>query len=143
MTKITIEQARSIIAGALAEGRRRGFAPLSVVVLDAGGHVIAFEREDGASPGRFAIALGKASGAIHFGASSRKIGEIAAERPQFVASLGTAFPHGAIPAAGGVLIRHNGTIVGAVGITGDTSDNDETCAIAGIEKADLSEIAGA
>jgi uncharacterized protein GlcG (DUF336 family) len=107
-------------------------------VLDPGGHVIAFQRQDGASIMRFEIAVGKASGALALGMSSRKIAEMAAERPSFVASLGPLAPHGVIPAAGGVLVVDaSGNILGAVGITGDTSDNDEACALAGIEAAGL------
>ena len=137
MPNLSVFEARSLIAETLAEGRRRDFAPLSIIVLDAGGHVVAFEREDGASAGRFAIAMGKASGALQLGVPSRKIGELADERPSFVASLGTIFPHGAVPAAGGVLIKRDGELLGAVGVTGDTSDNDELCALAAIEHLGL------
>ena len=111
--------------------------PLSAVVLDPGGHVIAFQRQDGASIMRFQIATGKAFGALGLGVSSRKIGEMAAERPSFVASLGPITPQGLIPVAGGVLVMDGGEVIGAVGVTGDTSDNDEACALAGIAAADL------
>jgi uncharacterized protein GlcG (DUF336 family) len=138
MNRINLDQANRAIAGALAKGAALKLKPLSVVVLDPGGHVIAFQRQDGASTMRFEIAVGKAAGALALGVSSRKIAEMAAERPSFVASLGPLAPHGVIPAAGGVLVVDgSGNILGAVGITGDTSDNDEACALAGIEAAGL------
>ena len=135
---ISLEQANAITAAAFAKGAELGLKPLSVVVLDAGGHPIAFQRQDGASSLRFAIAAGKASGALALGISSRKIQDMAAERPSFVASLGPIAPHGVIPAAGGVIVvGDGGKPIGAVGITGDTSDNDEACALAGIAAAGL------
>jgi uncharacterized protein GlcG (DUF336 family) len=138
MNRINLDQANRAIAGALAKGAALKLKPLSVAVLDPGGHVIAFQRQDGASTMRFEIAVGKAAGALALGVSSRKIAEMAAERPSFVASLGPLAPHGVIPAAGGVLVVDgSGNILGAVGITGDTSDNDEVCALAGIEAAGL------
>ncbi|AIT82079.1 GlcG/HbpS family heme-binding protein [Novosphingobium pentaromativorans] len=138
MSAITLQQARDIIAASLAEGAKRGLKPLGILVLDAGGHLIAYERQDGASIGRFAVAMGKASGALQIGVSSRKIGEMAAERPTFVSSLAPLLPHGAVPAAGGVIVVDDkGSVLGAVGISGDTSDNDEICAIAGIAAAGL------
>jgi len=135
---LTLAHAETIIAAAFAEGRRLGLKPLSVAVLDPGGHLIAFGRQDGSSTLRPQIALGKAGGALGLGVSSRKIGEMAAERPTFVASLGVIAPHGVIPAAGGVLIEGSGgAVIGAVGVTGDLSDNDELCALAGIAAAGL------
>ncbi len=136
MSDITLEQARTIIRSALDEGRRRGFAPLSIVVLDAGGHVKAFEREDGASNLRFQIAHGKAHGALGMGVGSRTIMARAEERPFFISAVTAAFGGALIPVPGGVLVvdsEHE--IVGAVGATGDTSDNDEAAAVAGIEAA--------
>jgi uncharacterized protein GlcG (DUF336 family) len=139
MTHVSLDQANAIIAAALAKGAELGLKPLSVVVLDAGGHPIAFQRQDGASSLRFAIAAGKAGGALALGISSRKIADMAAERPSFVASLGPIAPFGVIPAAGAVIILgEGGRPIGAVGITGDTSDNDEACALAGIAAAGLS-----
>ena len=138
MNRINLDQANLVIAGAMAKGASLRLKPLSVVVLDPGGHVIAFQRQDGASTMRVEIAVGKASGALALVVSSRKIAEMAADRPSFVASLGPLAPHGVIPAAGGVLVVDgSGNILGAVGITGDTSDNDEACALAGIEAAGL------
>ncbi|WBX84432.1 GlcG/HbpS family heme-binding protein [Sphingosinicella microcystinivorans] len=138
MSRISLDQARTVIAAALMRSKELGLKPLSVAVLDAGGHLIAFERQDGASNLRPQIAVGKASGALALGVSSRKIGDMAAERPTFVAALGTVSQAGIIPAAGGVLVVDDtGLVIGAVGITGDTSDNDETCALAGIAAANL------
>jgi uncharacterized protein GlcG (DUF336 family) len=138
MNRINLDQANHIIQGALAKGAGLKLKPLSVVVLDPGGHVIAFQRQDNASTLRFGIASGKAAGALALGVSSRKIGEMAAERPSFVASLGTIAHQGVIPAAGGVIVVDGtGQLLGAVGVTGDTSDNDEICALAGIEAAGL------
>jgi uncharacterized protein GlcG (DUF336 family) len=135
---LTLGLANTIIDAAFAKGQALGLKPLSVAVLDAGGHLIAFQRQDGSSTLRPQIAAGKAGGALALGVSSRKIGEMAAERPSFVASLGTIAPHGVIPAAGGVLIAGAaGTVIGAVGVTGDLSDNDELCALAGVEAAGL------
>ena len=135
---LTLEQARAVIAATRAFGREKGMKPLSVIVLDAGGQVLAFEREDGAPVGRFAIAQGKAYGAVMFGASSRAIGEMAERRPAFVAALGGLYDGKVVPAAGGVLLRDaSGAIVGAVGVTGDTSDNDAAAGLAGATAAGL------
>lgn len=138
MTSITLAQADAIIAGAFAKGAELGLKPLGIAVLDPGGHLIAFARADGASTLRPQIALGKAGGALGLGMSSRRIGDMALERPTFAASLGPIAPHGVIPAAGGVIVVDAaGTPIGAVGVTGDTSDNDEICALAGIAAAGL------
>lgn len=138
MTSITLAQADAIIAGAFAKGTELGLKPLGIAVLDPGGHLIAFARADGASTLRPQIALGKAGGALGLGMSSRRIGDMALERPTFAASLGPIAPHGVIPAAGGVIVVDAaGTPIGAVGVTGDTSDNDEICALAGIAAAGL------
>jgi uncharacterized protein GlcG (DUF336 family) len=138
MNRINLDQANRIIAEAFKKGVELKLKPLSVAVLDPGGHLIAFQRQDRASLLRFGIAAGKAAGALAIGVSSRKIGEMAAERPSFVASLGAIAPHGVIPAAGGVIVVDGaGETLGAVGITGDTSDNDEACALAAIAAAGL------
>ena len=102
MAGMTLDRASIVVAAGIAKGRELGLKPLSVAVPDAGGHLIAFRREDGASTLRPQIALAKAGGAIGIGVSSRKIGDMAAERPTFVASLGSISPHGVVPAAGGV-----------------------------------------
>lgn len=138
MTRLALDAATTIIEAALAKGRELGLAPLTVAVLDAGGHLVAAQRQDGASNLRPRIAAAKASGALALGVSSRRIGEMAAERPTFVAALGPINAEGVVPAAGGVIvIDGEGVAIGAVGITGDTSDNDEACALAGIAAAGL------
>lgn len=138
MSRISLVQANTIIAAAFAHGQKLNLKPLSVVVLDAGGHMIAFQRQDGASNMRVQIATAKACGALALGVSSRKIGEMAVERPTFVASLGPISQAGIVPAAGGVIVLGgDGLPIGAVGITGDTSDNDEACTLAGIAAAGL------
>lgn len=139
MAAFTLAQAQTITAEALRKGRELGLKPLTVAVLDAGGHSVALVREDGASTLRPAIAIGKASGALALGVSSRKIAEMAADRPTFVGSLSGISQGGIIPAAGGVIIVDaSGAPIGAVGVTGDTSDNDEIAALAGIAAAGLS-----
>lgn len=135
---INLETARAIVAGARDAGRQSGLKPLTVVVLDAGGHVTAAEREDGASNKRFEIALGKAHGALSLGMGSRGLMERAEQQPYFMAAVTQAVGGSLVPVPGGVLIREvDGALVGAVGITGDTSDNDEAAAVAGIEGAGL------
>ncbi|PLK26747.1 heme-binding protein [Novosphingobium sp. TH158] len=135
MAKLTLDQANRMAGAALAKGRELSLKPLCVAVLDAGGHLIALQREDGASNLRPQIAMGKASSALGLGVSSRVIGEMAAERPTFIASLAGLADAAIVPAAGGVIIRQGDAVLGAVGVTGDTSDNDEVCAMAGISTA--------
>jgi uncharacterized protein GlcG (DUF336 family) len=138
MTHLTLDQANRVIAAAFDHGQQLGLKPLSIAIFDAGGHLIAFQRQDGSSNLRPQIAAGKAGGALAMGVSSRRIGEMAAERPSFIASLGPIAPHGVIPAAGGViLVDDRGRTIGAIGVTGDTSDNDEACALVGAAAVDL------
>ena len=139
MTILTLAQACAIVDAAIAEGRKKSFAPLAIAVLDAGGHVIAFKREDGASFLRFDIACGKAWGAIGMGFGTRELAERAAKYPSFVTALAAASQGRIIPSPGGVLILGaDGDVVGAIGISGDVGDNDEVCAIAGIAAVGLS-----
>ncbi|WP_340107204.1 heme-binding protein [Pikeienuella sp. HZG-20] len=133
--KLTLESARKIVRAAFDEGASRGSKPLSIAVLDAGGHVIAFERADGASPMRFAIAHGKAYGAVMIGSGSRALFERAKEQPYFMQAMNGLAQGALVPVPGGVLIRSGGEVIGAVGITGDTSDVDEACAVAAITAA--------
>jgi uncharacterized protein GlcG (DUF336 family) len=136
MTTLTLEAARKIVSVALAEGHTRQLKPLTVAVLDAGGHLIAFEREDGASPGRYAIAQGKAYGCVMLGLGGTAQMQRAEAQAYFIAAANGAFGGQLIPVPGGVLVRDGGgAIVGAVGISGDTSDNDAAAATAGIEAA--------
>ncbi len=138
MTALDLDTARAIIAAARAAGAEHGYKPLTVVVLDAGAHVVAVEREDGASIGRFDIAFGKANGALALGMGSRAIMARAEQQAYFVAAAGVAVGGKLVPVPGGVLVRDkNGALVGAVGVSGDSSDNDETAALAGIEQVGL------
>ncbi len=138
MAEISLRKARTIIRAALAKGREMGLKPLSVVVLDAGGHVKAFEREDGASPGRFAIAQGKAFGAVMLGMGGSAQMARAEQQAYFMAAVNGVYGGKVVPVPGGVLVRDSrGRVLGAVGVTGDTSDNDLAAAMAGIEAAGL------
>ena len=139
MSRISLDQAQTIVAATLKEGRSLGLKPLSVVVLDAGGHMVAFAREDNSSNLRPQIATAKASGALALGVSSRVIGEMAIDRPTFINAAAGLNPDGIVPAAGGILVRSGeGEIIGAVGVTGDLSNNDEKAALAGVAAAGLS-----
>ncbi len=138
MAGITLRKARTIVRKALEKGREMELKPLSVVVLDAGGHVIAFEREDGASPGRFAIAHGKAYGCIMLGISGSAQRDRAEAQAYFMASMNGLYGGKLVPVPGGVLVRDKkGAILGAVGVTGDTSENDAEAALAGIDAAGM------
>ena len=129
--------ARTIIATALQFGHDKGFKPLTVVVLDAGGNVVAAEREDGSSNKRFEVAFGKAHGAVSMGMGSRSLMERAEQQPYFVAAV-THSVGALVPVPGGVLVKAaDGTLLGAVGVSGDTSDHDEEAALAGVESAGL------
>ena len=133
---IGLEAARTIIAATRAKGREIGLKPLSVVVLDAGGHVVAFEREDGASVGRFEVARGKAYGCVMLGIGGTAIQSRGEAQPVFVNAMNGVFDGRFVPVRGGVLLRDaEGAVAGAIGVTGDTSDNDATCALAGAEAA--------
>ncbi|ETI63746.1 GlcG protein [Sphingobium sp. C100] len=136
---LTLAQARVIIDTALAKGRADAAQPLAVVVLDAGAHPVACVREDGASLFRFDIAKAKASGALGMGADTRVIAGRAASNPVFFQSVVAVTGGQLALSPGGVLIREmEGAVIGAVGISGDTGDCDEACAIAGILAAGLS-----
>jgi uncharacterized protein GlcG (DUF336 family) len=138
---LTLQQATSIVEAALRTGRQTGCAPLAVAVLDAGGHLKAFAREDGAGIVRPQIAVGKAWGALGMGFGSRTLARRVVEQPQqqaFFGALNAMSGGRVVPAAGGVLIRDaGGAVLGAVGISGDVSDKDEACALAGIAAAGL------
>lgn len=138
MTTLSLAQANILIDAAFARAAELHLKPLTVAVLDAGGHVIALARQDGSSNLRPAIAIAKASGALDLGVSSRKIGEMAVERPTFVNALSGLASSGIVPAAGGVIVTgDDGQPIGAIGVTGDLSDNDEICAMAGAQAAGL------
>jgi len=138
MAGISLNKARTIVRKALAKGQELELKPLSVVVLDAGGHVQAFEREDGASPGRFDIARGKAYGAVMLGLSGSAQMARAEQQAYFMNAVNGVFGGAVVPVPGGVLLRgKKGDVIGAVGVTGDSSDNDAIAALAGIEAAGL------
>ena len=142
MPEISLSKARSIIRGILKKGREMELKPLSVVVLDTGGHVKAFEREDGASPGRFDMARAKAYGAVMTGFPGSLQISRAEEQGYFMTALNGAFDGKVLPVPGGVIVKDGrGRTVGAVGVTGDTSDNDAAAAVAGIEASGLTAVA--
>lgn len=139
MIDLTLDAARTIVAKALGTARERGLKPLAVVVYDARGALKCVEVEDGTSLRRAEIACGKANGALALGLGSRAIHARAEAQPYFVAAVShITGPAALVPVPGGVLIRSGeGRLLGAIGISGDTSDNDEICAVAGIEAAGL------
>jgi len=143
MPALSLDAARTMIAAALERAGDLGLNPLAVAVLDGGARIKAFEKQDGASVLRFEIAHGKANGALAMGMGSRALFNRAQEQPYFVGALNGLADGALVPVPGGVLIRTaEGEIIGAVGVTGDISDNDEICAIAGIEAAGLVADAG-
>jgi uncharacterized protein GlcG (DUF336 family) len=135
---IKLAQAGTIVDVALQKGRELNLRPLVVAVLDAGGHLVAYKREDKSAILRFEIAYGKAYAALGMGFGSRGLFERAQKAPMFITTL-RAVSNGRVMAVpGGVLIQEqDGDTIGAVGISGDTSDNDEACAVAGITAAGL------
>lgn len=139
MSQLTLNQARKIIASALADARQRNTHPMGVVVLDAGGHLKAAEREDGASMFRIDIAQGKAWAALAMGVNSRQLVKRAADNPAFYGALCTTGQGRFIPQVGAVLIvDETGTVLGAVGASGDAGEQDEAICIAGVKEAGLS-----
>ena len=141
---INLNQASTIVDVALTKGRETNCVPLTVAVLDAGGHLVAFKREDRSGILRFDIAFGKAWGALGMGFGSRELADRSAKNPLFFGVLATVSQGRLVPVPGGVLIKDaSGSVLGAVGISGDTSDKDEVCAVAGIEAAGLKAVVGA
>jgi len=145
MKTIDLKTANRLIEAALRIARRHGHLPITCCVVDRGGHMVSAQREDNSSTFRFEIAYGKAWTCIALGHSTRYVEDtMTKNRPHFVDSLAAASNGRFIPALGGVLIRarDDGDLVGAIGITGDTGENDEAVAIAAVEecgfKADLS-----
>lgn len=130
--------AEKIVDATLGVGHQEGLMPLAVIALDVGGHVVAFKREDGCGNLRFDIARGKAAAALGMGMSTRLIRDRLAERPAFQSALAAAAQGQFIPVPGGVLVlNNNGDVIGAVGVSGDTSDKDEFCAITAIQAVGL------
>ncbi|MCP1475192.1 uncharacterized protein GlcG (DUF336 family) [Pseudomonas sp. EB276 TE3739] len=138
MSALTLKVAVNLVSEAISAGRGINAAPLTIAVLDTGGHLIALQREDGASLLRPNIAIGKAWGAIALGKGSRLLAQDAQQRPAFFASLSSMGHGSVVPAPGGVLIRNQaGVVLGAIGISGDLSDVDEQVAIKAVEALDL------
>ena len=138
MTTISLRQADDIADRVLEGGVKLESKPLTVAVLDAGGHLVVSKRQDGSGIARLQIAQGKARGALGMGMGSRAIADLAAERPFFVAGAASLEGVELIPAAGGVLVRDEaGALLGAVGVSGDISDVDERCAVEAIEASGL------
>ncbi|MFS8036078.1 GlcG/HbpS family heme-binding protein [Xanthobacter sp. AM11] len=138
MSDLTLEQAQTIVVAALGHARANAMNPLAVCVLDARGALKAFAAEDGTSLKRGDIARGKANGALSLGMGSRSLFKRAKEQPFFISAATAAIGGSLVPVPGGVLIRAaDGQVMGAVGISGDTSDNDEACALAGLAAAGL------
>jgi uncharacterized protein GlcG (DUF336 family) len=136
MAELVLEKAQTIVNAAIAAGREKKLMKLAVAVLDARGALKAFGAEDGTSLKRAEIAIGKAAAAIAMGIGSRSINKMAKDRPYFIASVTSAVGGSFVPVPGGVLVKaKDGAILGAVGISGDISDNDEAAAVAGIEAA--------
>jgi uncharacterized protein GlcG (DUF336 family) len=143
MRPLTLDLASAIADTALRSARNAALKPITVVVLDAGGHDVVLKREDGSGILRVDIARGKAWGALGMGLGSRELGRRAEQNPRFYAALAAASGGRVIPNPGGVLIRNSvGDVLGAVGISGDQADRDEACAIAGISGAGLVADAG-
>ena len=137
MAELTLDLARKILDAALAKGGEKKLKPLAVTVLDPRGCVKASAAQDGTSLLRGEIAHGKAYGALAMGLGSRALFQRAQEQAYFVSAVNTLAQGRMVPVPGGVLIQQGSVLLGAVGISGDTSDNDEACAIAGIEAAGL------
>lgn len=138
MTALTLEQANKIIAAALSQSKQAGYKPMGIAVLDEAGHLKAFAREDGASMFRFEVAQGKAWGAVGMGVSSRVLGERAQGNPNFFVALAATAGGRFLPQPGAVLIKNaQGAVLGAVGASGGTGDEDEAICVAGVQAAGL------
>ena len=143
MPDLTLDQAQHIVTAALAEARSQNLKPLVVAVLDARGAYKALAAENGTSLRRAEIAHAKAFGALALGMGSRAIAKRAADQPSFIAAVTHIADGALVPVPGGVLLHDtHGALLGAVGVSGDTSDNDEAAALAGIKAAGLSAEAG-
>ncbi|MEO9819215.1 MAG: heme-binding protein [Paracoccaceae bacterium] len=135
---VSANKARTIVRKTIEKGRELELKPLSVIVLDAGGNIVNFERSDGSSPGRFAIAHGKAYGAVMLGMAGTAQMARAEQQAYFMNAVNGAFGGQVVPVPGGILLYDKrGRIIGAVGVTGDTSDNDVIAGQAGVEAAGL------
>ena len=138
MTRLTLAQATLIVNAGLEHARALGLKPMTIAVLDAGGHLVAFMREDGSGILRPEIAQGKAWGVLGMGHGGRDLAARSREAPAFYAAIAAASQGRVIPVPGGVLIRDaEGEVIGSVGVSGDLPDKDEACALHGIERAGL------
>jgi uncharacterized protein GlcG (DUF336 family) len=135
MTGLTLDKAQTILSAALDHAKGAGFKPLAIYVLDARGAPKALAVQDGTSLKRAEVAHAKAYGALAMGMGSRSLFKRAKEQPFFIAAVGPVVGGALVPVPGGVLILEAGVLIGAVGISGDTSDNDEAAALAGISAA--------
>lgn len=136
MQTLSLESAATIVDAALRKARALNLKPMSVAVLDSGGHLVAFKREDGSGILRPQIAQAKAWGTLGLGIGGRAITDRAASHPSFVAALSDISQGRIVPVPGGVLVLDpSGQVIGAVGVTGDLSDHDEACAVSGIDSA--------
>lgn len=127
--ELTLDIAEALAKSCIDHARTEGLKPLTIAVVDAAAQLKVLYRQDGTSLMRPDIAQGKAKGAVGMGLGSRALYERAKDQPYFIQSMNALAAGALVPVPGGVLIRHDGRIIGAVGITGDTSDNDEACAI--------------
>lgn len=144
MSKLTLKQANTIIDKALAKAREMKIKPLGVVVLDASGHLVAAQREDGASMFRLDVAKGKAWGAVAMGCSSRALAKRAKDNPNFMVTLAATAEGKFLPQTGAAVIKNaQGEIIGAAGASGGTGEEDEACCVYGIEQAGLTADASA
>lgn len=142
-TVLSLSQAQAAVAATLAHAATIGAAPLTVAVLDSGGNVVALARQDGSGIARPQIATGKAWIALGMGFGTRELARRAELQPHFVDALPAVVGGQAVPAPGGVLVRASGGVVlGAIGVSGDTSDRDEECAVAGIRSIGLTAVPG-
>ncbi|MEO5671618.1 MAG: heme-binding protein [Ramlibacter sp.] len=138
MSGITLAQANQIITAALVQSKQSGYKPMAIAVLDDAGNLKAFASEDGASMFRFDIARGKAWGAVGMGASSRTLGQRAKDNPNFFLSLAATSQGKFLPQTGAVVIKDaQGNLLGAVGASGGTGDEDEAICMAGVAAAGL------
>ena len=142
MAELTLEIARKILDASLAKGVEKKLKPLVITILDARGAVKVTAAQDGTSLMRAEIAHGKAYGALALGMGSRALYQRAQEQAYFIDAVNTLAKGALVPVPGGVLIMDGATLLGAVGVSGDTSDNDEACAVAGILTAGLTANAG-
>jgi uncharacterized protein GlcG (DUF336 family) len=138
---MNLDTAEAIIAGIFQQAAVRQAPPLTVAVVDPAGSLVSLKRQDGAPPIRPDIAAGKARACVWWGKSSRIYGKLTEDRPPFGRSVSDLAPTALVPAAGGVPVKDaNGTLIGAVGVSGDTSDNDEALAVAALQALGLTPV---